>query len=180
MLPTNPIPVEPSDTLRTREDELRSRLRLLIFVICLASAWPEWVAHALARSIEGACFAAIAFEALLGIAVGCIAGRCRDWRAGAIAICAMSVLPHFGSYICDLRRINPPASLEITAGTVLAGTLNLFLLLASGSIAYAVTVARRRTFPIGICRTCNYNLTGNVSGKCPECGAPVASETITH
>ena len=25
----------------------------------------------------------------------------------------------------------------------------------------------------GHCKTCGYNLTGNVSGKCSECGAPV-------
>jgi hypothetical protein len=26
----------------------------------------------------------------------------------------------------------------------------------------------------GHCRSCGYDLTGNVSGRCPECGAPVA------
>ena len=31
---------------------------------------------------------------------------------------------------------------------------------------------RRRT-PPGHCQTCGYNLTGNVSGICPECGTPV-------
>jgi DNA-directed RNA polymerase subunit RPC12/RpoP len=29
----------------------------------------------------------------------------------------------------------------------------------------------RRPFPPGHCRKCGYNLTGNVSGRCPECGA---------
>ena len=29
---------------------------------------------------------------------------------------------------------------------------------------------RRRRFPAGHCQTCGYNLTGNVSGRCPECG----------
>jgi hypothetical protein len=28
----------------------------------------------------------------------------------------------------------------------------------------------RRRIPPGHCRTCGYNLTGNVSGACPECG----------
>jgi len=26
------------------------------------------------------------------------------------------------------------------------------------------------------CRSCGYNLTGNVSGRCPECGQPIAAE----
>jgi len=28
-------------------------------------------------------------------------------------------------------------------------------------------------YPPGRCQTCGYDLTGNVSGRCPECGAPV-------
>jgi hypothetical protein len=27
----------------------------------------------------------------------------------------------------------------------------------------------------GYCVSCGYNLTGNVSGRCPECGEPIAS-----
>ncbi len=27
-------------------------------------------------------------------------------------------------------------------------------------------------YPLGHCQKCGYNLTGNVSGKCPECGEP--------
>lgn len=32
---------------------------------------------------------------------------------------------------------------------------------------------RDRGFPPGHCQTCGYNLTGNVSGLCPECGATI-------
>lgn len=32
----------------------------------------------------------------------------------------------------------------------------------------------RRTHPPGHCRRCGYSLTGNTSGKCPECGETVA------
>jgi hypothetical protein len=30
-----------------------------------------------------------------------------------------------------------------------------------------------RQYPPGFCQKCGYNLTGNVSGRCPECGEPV-------
>lgn len=33
--------------------------------------------------------------------------------------------------------------------------------------------ARRRHRP-GLCKRCGYNLTGNVSGRCPECGTVIA------
>ncbi len=34
----------------------------------------------------------------------------------------------------------------------------------------------RRRIPPGHCRNCGYNLTGNVSGRCPECGTPCTRE----
>ena len=36
-------------------------------------------------------------------------------------------------------------------------------------------VRSRRRLP-GSCKHCGYNLTGNVSGVCPECGKPIASK----
>jgi hypothetical protein len=37
----------------------------------------------------------------------------------------------------------------------------------------------RRRISGGGCRNCGYNLTGNVSGTCPECGTPVPEDTFT-
>jgi hypothetical protein len=34
---------------------------------------------------------------------------------------------------------------------------------------------RDRRIPPGHCRKCGYNLTGNVSGRCPECGTPMST-----
>ena len=31
----------------------------------------------------------------------------------------------------------------------------------------------RRRFPAHCCRKCGYDLTGNISGRCPECGEAV-------
>jgi len=46
------------------------------------------------------------------------------------------------------------------------------LLLAAGGLA-AAWLARCR-IPPGHCAGCGYNLTGNVSGRCPECGRPAS------
>ena len=35
----------------------------------------------------------------------------------------------------------------------------------------------RRDQTTGSCDFCGYNLTGNVSGRCPECGTPIIGET---
>lgn len=34
--------------------------------------------------------------------------------------------------------------------------------------------------PKGFCRGCEYNLTGNVSGICPECGTPISNSKATR
>ena len=38
--------------------------------------------------------------------------------------------------------------------------------------ALLISFDRRRRIPPGHCQTCGYNLTGNLSGICPECGEP--------
>lgn len=47
----------------------------------------------------------------------------------------------------------------------IAASLLLFLL--------AFLYRRVEADPTARCRTCHYNLTGNLSGRCPECGTPV-------
>jgi len=37
----------------------------------------------------------------------------------------------------------------------------------------------RKPLP-GHCRSCGYDLTGNTSGVCPECGSPIAPSTRLH
>lgn len=34
-------------------------------------------------------------------------------------------------------------------------------------------IDRDHAYPPGTCRSCGYNLTGNVSGRCPECGQEI-------
>jgi hypothetical protein len=36
----------------------------------------------------------------------------------------------------------------------------------------------RRSSLHALCASCGYNLTGNVSGICPECGTPIASPSV--
>jgi hypothetical protein len=37
----------------------------------------------------------------------------------------------------------------------------------------SLALLRKPEFPPGYCRECGYDLTGNVSGVCPECGTPI-------
>ncbi len=48
------------------------------------------------------------------------------------------------------------------------------LTMAGGGAGVFWLLDRRRATP-GLCANCGYDLTGNVSGRCSECGAPVGS-----
>lgn len=63
--------------------------------------------------------------------------------------------PHFGDYIFPLSV----AAILIIAG-VLSGR-KLGKRMATGMVRH------------GYCEACGYNLTGNWSGVCPECGTPI-------
>ena len=49
----------------------------------------------------------------------------------------------------------------------------LYMVLIAVGIPTAWLWWRDRRYPKGHCRSCGYNLTGNTSGVCPECGTPV-------
>ena len=57
--------------------------------------------------------------------------------------------------------------------------LPLWIPLAIVGIPTAILWWRdRRRIPAGHCRKCGYNLTGNVSGVCPECGTAFRMENL--
>ncbi len=51
--------------------------------------------------------------------------------------------------------------------------LPLWILFVIAASATVVLWWRDRPIPPGHCQHCGYNLTGNVSGRCPECGQAV-------
>ena len=69
----------------------------------------------------------------------------------------------------------PPSIYRISELTVFSGARNDIVPLWALIVLAALPTALlwwldRRRIPPGHCRKCGYNLTGNVSGRCPECG----------
>jgi len=56
------------------------------------------------------------------------------------------------------------------SGGNINGEIPLYILLLAAGIPTFVLFYRDRRHPPGHCQKCGYNLTGNESGVCPECG----------
>jgi hypothetical protein len=56
--------------------------------------------------------------------------------------------------------------------------LAIIFIAATVLVSLKWLVAYRRRAIANQCRNCDYNLTGNVSGVCPECGTPISSKGL--
>jgi len=79
-------------------------------------------------------------------------------------------------YYTTLSGRGPKEALGLECPLPLGSTQSWWIVLPLGWVFLLVTAPtavlwwRDRPFPEGHCRTCGYNLTGNVTGVCPECG----------
>ena len=87
----------------------------------------------------------------------------RGWRVGGIEY-----------YHSDRKYVStPPVRYWIWGFRVIGLRLWLPAVAAALPPAFWLAHRLRRRPPPGLCRRCGYNLTGNVSGNCPECGDPI-------
>lgn len=98
------------------------------------------------------------------------------WRGQAALIATGVSLPGLASDL--IPNFGPPSSTPFWGASILTATLLFPCWLGAALIGDHIggrlrrcSVAASRT-----CGRCTYDLTGNVSGCCPECGAPSSSE----
>ena len=111
-----------------------------------------------------------------------LAAHCRMSRAVfSVYGLAGSILPmvvffsEFGSDIAAVfTQTAPYVHWVVLLAIALAGpTAMAFCCLYAAELRYRCD--KRSRYPAGHCRECGYDLTGNVSGVCPECGTKIES-----
>ena len=108
-------------------------------------------------------------------AVGPVLPVANEWTAANNALPGRQ--PNYGMAY-DNGRVVPPAQVcaVILPGSVsedgyyIASDQAMDAGLALPGIIVVVLISRRRPYPRGCCIRRGYDLTGNESGRCPECG----------
>jgi hypothetical protein len=99
---------------------------------------------------------------------------------GAVLILLVVVLNAVLMTAFDIKGDRPPfvvVGLILGLVGLVAGTVGCVLLFGGFVLMLVDLFTGPATSPgNGSCRVCGYNLTGNVSGICPECGSPVEEE----
>jgi hypothetical protein len=112
--------------------------------------------------------------AVLGILLDLLRAR-RWWWLGLWAAVAVALL---GTTLADYPSYQRAMSKNGSLGAYIYFSLNAGLTVASLImlvVAALLPLFRRGSRPGG-CLTCGYDLTGNVSGTCPECGCAIENE----
>ncbi len=92
---------------------------------------------------------------------------------GGLAFLVGGILaPSFGSVRAG-HTMRPPNFFDRHSRSIGFVALGVFPA-AAGTFAYLI-MGKMRLPPLGHCKACRYDLTGNESGVCPECGTEIES-----
>ena len=92
------------------------------------------------------------------------------WHARLLPTVRYSSVPDLSCGLCKQDLAKLPAVSEIT--------IPLWIILLFCGISSSIWLRDRRRIQPGHCPSCNYNLTGNISGICPECGTAIDATSL--
>jgi len=156
-------------------------LALIIGPILLrASGWRRWT---LMLRVFAICLLVGGLMALkdlflpgvLALIIGPILLRVSGWRRWTLGVAGLGLLLGGVLFTTGLEYGSSASPETKGLGTIFIGlplcALGL-LVLITGVVHAAMYRSKTSQLP-GHCRRCGYNLTGNVSGRCPECGTEI-------
>ena len=138
---------------------------------CLVASLSDLSVNTLGPYIGGCCIILLMLP-VLPVVLGCVGAYYRQWWVSIGGPPAMVVSTHLAEFVSKpLLGSAPPSSL-------VPGPVQGRVMLAVGGVMLVIAVVTHliaqgrfpKRFPAGCCQSCGYDLTGNVSGRCPECG----------
>jgi hypothetical protein len=124
--------------------------------IAMGSLWP-WIMRQAGSHTAEVGIATMALWGLLFIVAGVLGGYNGSWfltLIGAVGVFASAVI----TFVAVSGKAGP------------IGCAPFAVSLAAAAHPIAQRISQRRAVCGGRCKNCGYDLTGNVTGQCPECG----------
>ena len=141
--------------------------------IVIACAWPTVILNEVAGPALGqgpGIIATCGYELLLMIVLGFVGARGGSWHITIVSVLAIAPATVIGDTIYRLALGSGSGFMRLDDGCTLLGRSILQVIAAGSSHRFFAWVLR--TPEPGHCVNCDYDLTGNVSNRCPECGMP--------
>lgn len=118
---------------------------------------------------------------LLPVPLSAYCHYCIDRKKGTALFKYLLLISGVYAAACFIIVIGEAAVLypaDLVMGMVAAligGAVVCGLCMAAGAVAERIFSKRRRFVTGRYCVKCDYDLTGNISGRCPECGTPTGA-----
>ena len=181
--PATPVLNRESTMDCTSAPPLMTTIRLVVGSWLAAAALPVFLLLILGpptySGIMGYLCIMIVLHIGLAAFLGFTGAVARSWVVTVAGALPLAAAPWAAAIISDFLSVwqSPLATITDPERASAIGLSSILTLSAAVFAHWTKAVALKQSSGV-YCKKCDYNLTGNVSGKCPECGTPLDKFTI--
>ncbi len=146
-------------------------------ILWISTVFLVWFWSTAKLGLYGAMMAAFGLVFVISLIGGFIGGYHRSWRVTLVGTPTLVIAIMIGGILENITSGLPPFGSNMpNAKTFLSMMITGGLMLTGASVSHSLVSRMKRRHPSGHCQSCGYNLRGNTSGVCSECGTPLSEE----